>query len=199
MALLTNGLETIELGCVTARTILNSNFTLLDASVFLSGLYSAIPAAGSAGRRYYATDTHVLWFDNGASWEVIGGTGGGLPALLGTATGINLKATNNNALATSTGLWIPERVIVLATSVVGFATSPTFALWHRTTGAVETQVSGDDDFPNCTADGANHRFRVFHLTAGIPLATGESLRLIVSVGAGATTFNVSAWTYGMVV
>lgn len=37
----------------------------------LQGLDAALPAAGTEGRVYYATDTHILYRDNGATWDHI--------------------------------------------------------------------------------------------------------------------------------
>jgi hypothetical protein len=45
------------------RTMLND--------LYLEGLLSARPAAGTAGRLYYATDTKILYRDTGSSWGVI--------------------------------------------------------------------------------------------------------------------------------
>ena len=62
------------------------------ASVQLTGLYSALPAAGIAGRMYYCTDSSgahqaEILRDNGTSWDILGylsptaGGGGGGGAL----------------------------------------------------------------------------------------------------------------------
>jgi hypothetical protein len=42
--------------------------TINLSSVLMAGLYAAIPAAGMAGRIYFATDTQATWYDNGAAW-----------------------------------------------------------------------------------------------------------------------------------
>jgi hypothetical protein len=51
----------------------------------LQGLAASIPSAASypAGTTYLATDTKVLYRNNGSSWDAIGG-GGGLPSSLNT-------------------------------------------------------------------------------------------------------------------
>ncbi|AXF51526.1 hypothetical protein CONSTELLA_36 [Mycobacterium phage Constella] len=36
------------------------------------GLFSALPAAGAAGRLYFSTDTGTILRDNGTSWDVVG-------------------------------------------------------------------------------------------------------------------------------
>lgn len=63
------------------------------ASVLIEGLYSSLPAAGSAGRMFYATDTKKHYYDNGTSWDDVtavpaaftgdtgsGGAAGAVPA-----------------------------------------------------------------------------------------------------------------------
>ncbi|MHB1673765.1 MAG: DUF2961 domain-containing protein [Acidobacteriaceae bacterium] len=41
------------------------------ASVILKGVYSAIPAASIPGRLYFATDTNVVYRDNGTTWDEV--------------------------------------------------------------------------------------------------------------------------------
>lgn len=43
----------------------------------LAGVAASRPAAGTAGRLYFATDTGALSYDNGTSWASVGGGGGG--------------------------------------------------------------------------------------------------------------------------
>lgn len=45
------------------------------ATVFGYGLLSARPAASIAGRQYYATDTSLLYRDNGSSWDTLSTSG----------------------------------------------------------------------------------------------------------------------------
>lgn len=73
MALLPNGLETLEIGVVTWREILNGNFTKLDQRCILSGTLAARPVFGSSPRFYYATNTGQLFYDSGASWVLVSG------------------------------------------------------------------------------------------------------------------------------
>jgi hypothetical protein len=42
------------------------------ASINLSGAVASLPAAGTAGRTYTATDLPVVLFDDGSTWEVVG-------------------------------------------------------------------------------------------------------------------------------
>jgi len=57
------------------------------------GTYSAIPAAGNAGRVYVATDTQTLYFDNGSAWLQIGTSG--------TATYVNSVNGTSNQISVS--------------------------------------------------------------------------------------------------
>lgn len=41
-----------------------------EGAQFAQGLMSALPAAGKAGRWYYATDRGVVLYDNGSTWVV---------------------------------------------------------------------------------------------------------------------------------
>lgn len=42
-------------------------------TLFLYGTAAAMPPAGVNNRYYWTTDTHVLYRDNGAAWEVVSG------------------------------------------------------------------------------------------------------------------------------
>lgn len=49
----------------------------LLTAIYGQGTFSARPAAGTAGRFYFATDSKVLYYDNGSVWNEAGGAGGG--------------------------------------------------------------------------------------------------------------------------
>jgi hypothetical protein len=55
--------------------------TKLDPSVAVDsqGTFAARPAAGVAGRYYYATDQNTLWRDTGSTWVALGGAAMPLP------------------------------------------------------------------------------------------------------------------------
>lgn len=40
-----------------------------------SGLFASCPVAGNPGRLYYATDARIVLWDNGVTWDTIGGDG----------------------------------------------------------------------------------------------------------------------------
>ena len=61
----------IDMVLMTVMTIIIATILQLPMIMFMSGPKSELPAAGVAGRLYYATDTHELLRDNGTNWEEI--------------------------------------------------------------------------------------------------------------------------------
>lgn len=51
-----------------------SGEVVLGTGVIMQGVAGSRPAAGTAGRLYYSTDTGVLERDTGAAWQSLGGT-----------------------------------------------------------------------------------------------------------------------------
>jgi hypothetical protein len=47
------------------------NPSVVKSNVNLSGTHAARPAAGTAGRTYFETDTHVLYRDTGSVWQAL--------------------------------------------------------------------------------------------------------------------------------
>ena len=86
------------------------------ATVIKNGLASAIPAAGNAGCLYFATDTNVVYQDNGTTWVpicvsggtpittqgdlIVGGPGGSPQRLAAGTTGQVLQTNGSGALPT---------------------------------------------------------------------------------------------------
>lgn len=62
------------------------------ASVILEGVASALPSAGIPGRLYFATDTDVVYRDNGTAFVAVntggGGGGGSTPFSTPPTTGL---------------------------------------------------------------------------------------------------------------
>lgn len=58
---------------------------------YTQGIFSARPAAGKFGQLYYATDTNVLYLDDGSSWHSVGSiaTGSIVGAMLATNIAID--------------------------------------------------------------------------------------------------------------
>lgn len=54
----------------------------------LTGLAADIPAAGTVDRWYYATDTKVLYYDDGAAWAVAATSSGGTAIRTWTQTSV---------------------------------------------------------------------------------------------------------------
>lgn len=56
------------------RIEFNDNFAALTskAAIDTQGLLSSRPAAGISGRYYYATDSDVMYRDNGSAWKTVG-------------------------------------------------------------------------------------------------------------------------------
>jgi Concanavalin A-like lectin/glucanases superfamily len=63
------------------------------ASIFAQGTAAARPAAGIAGRFYYATDTGVLSYDSGTDW-IASGAGGGESSVLTQAAVLDVGMAN---------------------------------------------------------------------------------------------------------
>ena len=66
---------------MAATVILNSVITGTSKASLLEGVIADRSAAGNTNRLYVATDTKVLYRDNGTSWDVIGAAGSGLEAV----------------------------------------------------------------------------------------------------------------------
>jgi hypothetical protein len=58
------------------------------------GLLSARPAAGTAGNLYVASDTKLLYRDNGATWDTIGSTSAGIVLTFNTTAITPLSGTS---------------------------------------------------------------------------------------------------------
>lgn len=72
-------------------------------SVILKGIAASIPSAGIPGRVYFATDTDVVYRDNGTTWDsvITGGGGGGGGSSVEINGGSALTTANFNATTPS--------------------------------------------------------------------------------------------------
>lgn len=77
--------------------------TILPDVILPPGLLAARPAAGSRGRLYYATDTALLYRDNGASWDQYAPAGGGMYESYCCI--VDQKPQNTGGGAFVTGAW----------------------------------------------------------------------------------------------
>jgi len=80
--------------------------------VLQHGLAAAIPAAGNAGRVYFATDTSVIYQDNGAAWVSVF-TAGATAAL--TNVVLAPSSAGNFTIAHGVGS-VPSAVAITMTS-----------------------------------------------------------------------------------
>lgn len=62
-------------GTMLVPATITSRETAAGSAKPFYGAAASIPAAGSAGRLYWATDSNALYFDNGTSWAVINASG----------------------------------------------------------------------------------------------------------------------------
>lgn len=104
---------------------------VLGTAVIMSGTLAARPAAGTAGRLYFATDVNsgTLYRDNGSTWDQIapgisGATGTTLPVYKTANQSNNTIGTiNDNELLFAAGAnekWIGQFSLLVATSGCGF-------------------------------------------------------------------------------
>lgn len=134
---------------------------------FSTGVLSARPSAGVAGRVYYATDTGLFYWDNGSAWTPM--PNNGVRRLLLQATG---AAIGNQAA----GDWIflPSGAMVTSGGSSGQAG---VAIWPGDSGLSsqpqDFQVSGQTTFgriraslaPNATSAGITVTFGLYPITA----------------------------------
>src|SRR6185312_2203960 len=84
------------------------------------GLSAAIPAAGTAGRIYVATDTKLIYRDNGVSWDSMGASG--------TVSSVGASAPLQSSGGTTPSIsFVNQNAnLVLAGPTSGGAVAPTF-------------------------------------------------------------------------
>jgi len=101
--------------------------------IMLQGLAAAIPVAGIIGRLYVATDTLVIYRDNGSVWEVVGGGGSGTPSLQDVC----------NVSSFFEGLVIYTADTTFTNSYIGFGSNNPFYLEEGVFIFFQNAVSGD--------------------------------------------------------
>lgn len=69
-------------------------------AMWSSGTISARPSAGTLNRIYWATDTKLLYYDNGTSWGTVLVAGAWTPVPLNTGGGVAALSSSGYALAT---------------------------------------------------------------------------------------------------
>ena len=89
-----------------------------------AGLDAALPTAGTAGRIYFATDTHKIYRDNGATWDVLSSAAGSGGTVTSVATGTGLSG----GPFTATGTVSLANTSVAAASYGSATQVPTFTV-----------------------------------------------------------------------
>lgn len=165
----------------------------LGTDVVMAGTYGAIPAAGTAGRLYFATDTATLYRDSGAAWVQVADTA--KPKSV-----ITLQIFDDNAaLATGDGkkVWFVPQELNGMNLVAAHATVKTVSsgaapavMVHNltdTTDMLSTGITIDaNEFTSYTAATPP----VINAAAD-DVATGDRIRIDVdTAGTGATGLAV---------
>ena len=119
----------------------------IGAATITSGLESERPAAGNPGALYFATDTGVLWYDNGTAWT------NATPRQIGYAertTDITGIGTSETDAGISIGPFTAptRRVIVDLAAFVGGT--------NAATGTVAVQLRAYDGATELTRIGISH-------------------------------------------
>lgn len=106
------------------RAQMDGSFAALEtnAAMYLQGIATARPAAGTVGRYYYATDTNVFSYDDGTGWRTVAHPN----ALAGT--------TLNNMTLTGT-------TVLPSTTTIGTVTGTEIGYLSGITSAVQTQIN----------------------------------------------------------
>jgi len=90
---------------------------------FDSGLFASIPAAGTVGAVYYATDTQTFYFDNGTSWDVIVPAFSGDVSSTAGSTTLTLATVNSNVGTFGSSTQIPVLTVNAKGLVTGVTTT----------------------------------------------------------------------------
>lgn len=131
--------------------------TMLPQAVALSGLYSALPAAGASGRTYTTTDGPIRFFDDGAAWRpMIGGT---LGKLTPVASGFTAFGPGDATIADSFG------GLLFTAPTSGGGTMNKNRLWYKAKAAAQTVIVHFRMIGTATA-GLNFSFGIGFRNAG---------------------------------
>jgi hypothetical protein len=124
-------------GPTVAGSLFDANWTQIAAYVnareIVLDIFANRPAAGTAGRWFFATDTGILYADNGAAWtQVALGT---LAANLAeTLTGLGITFVNGTSVTVGVGACtsddaaIANRVLMSQTAAITGTTAGTFVV-----------------------------------------------------------------------
>lgn len=113
------------------RVQLNADHAAIDSNVamYLQGLASARPSAGTEGRVFYATDTQIFSYDDGVGWRDL--ISASTVTLTGSQTLTNKSLTSPTVTGTAT---LP------ATTSIGTVSSTEIGYLDGVTSAIQTQI-----------------------------------------------------------
>lgn len=138
------------------------------AQVNLTGAYSALPAAGTAGRTYWPSDTSYWFRDNGATWDTLSQFGIITPPAVGSFTFVNQSsATADNTLGILSMI-IPNNQSGLVSLVKSTPAAPY-------TITVGLRYTGGSTFGLTARDSASGKFVWMRLSP----ASGQAFNIFV--------------------
>lgn len=113
------------------RVQLDGDHAAIDANaaMYLQGLASARPSAGTEGRVFYATDTQIFSYDDGVGWRDL--ISASTVTLTGSQTLTNKSLTSPTVTGTAT---LP------ATTSIGSVSSTEIGYLDGVTSAIQTQI-----------------------------------------------------------
>lgn len=162
------------------------------------GLDASLPAAGTAGRLYVATDTKKLYRDNGSSWDVISASTAGITALTGdvSASGSGSVAATVNKV---NGVTYPSSPstntvpVVTASNTITYEAVPNAALANSSLtlgstsvslGATAASIAGLTNLTSTTLTGNT-------LNVGVDGTTAGAINIFDTTSGGVTIQNPS--------
>lgn len=169
-------------------------------ALVITDLYANIPAAGTDGRLFIATDTGRMYYDNGASWVLIGsgsskavipiymGGGGSEDGDFTTTSYVDMpNDPSHHAWASGEGVTItttdwPATATYTLRTIVETANAPaTVRLWDATANAAVTGSETTGAGTDCTEE---------IVSGSLTLSAGShALRLQAKKGSSATSTN----------
>ncbi len=156
-------------GITNALTNLGSS-PATNITAFLAGTFASLPAAGTAGRMYVATDTSEIYRDNGTAWDLVASTGAG-----GTVTSVTASAPLSVTNTTSTPSLTLSQASLAAS---GYLSSNDFTTFNNKLSTL-TPFSGD-------VSGAYN-------TINVDKIKGQSLTIAALGNGNYLRYNGSAW------
>ena len=169
-------------------------------------LYSDVlanrPAAGFIGRLFISTDTYEIYRDNGTTWDLISGGGGGVNIYNsdGSLTGARTMTMANHNLTFEGGA-NPARLIISANNNVAKIFQFRTANVARWDFRIEDNETGGDTGSNWHLRAHNDAGAFTFNPISVTRSNGEKSfyaqeNLTVGTEAIAGVFNISAGTYG---